>query len=74
MVGAYILATLGHIPGPTAGLVLLFCMNFSDNANTLIRKQVRGVWLVRVTRQTYVGHGLPMSFHFARSPPAPALL
>ena len=42
MVGAYIVATLGHIPGPTAGLVLLFCMNFSDNANTLIRKQVRG--------------------------------
>ena len=46
MVGAYILATLGHIPGPTAGLVLLFCMNFSDNANTLIRQQVRGAWLV----------------------------
>lgn len=41
MVGAYILATLGKVPGPTAGLVLLFCMNFSDNANTLIRQQVR---------------------------------
>jgi hypothetical protein len=41
MVGAYILATLGRVPGPTAGLVLLFCMNFSDNANTLIRQQVR---------------------------------
>jgi hypothetical protein len=42
------LATLGKVPGPTAGLVLLFCMNFADNANTLIRQQVG--WVVHTRR------------------------
>ncbi len=39
MVGAYLLFTLGHVPGQTAGLVLLFSSQFSDNMNTLIRQQ-----------------------------------
>ena len=39
MVGAYILATLGSVSGQTAGLVLLYTNQFSDNMNSLIRQQ-----------------------------------
>lgn len=39
MVGLYLLVTLGSVAGQTAGLVLLFSSNFSDNMNTLIRMQ-----------------------------------
>ena len=39
MVGLYLLVTLGSVAGQTAGLVLLFSSNFSENMNTLIRMQ-----------------------------------
>jgi len=39
MVGVYLLLTLGSVPGQTAGLVLLFSSNFSENMNMLIRMQ-----------------------------------
>jgi len=39
MVGLYLLVTLGSVAGQTAGLVLLFSSNFSDNINNLIRMQ-----------------------------------
>jgi hypothetical protein len=40
MVGVYTVATLGHVPGPVAGLVLLYSMSFAEAMNQLIRSQV----------------------------------
>lgn len=40
MVGVYTVATLGRVPGPVAGLVLLYSMSFAEAMNQLIRSQV----------------------------------